>query len=241
MIHLLKLELSFLKGSRFLWSSIGLLMVLGLVAFLLYISAHDDQLPAHQMALKVSNGLINSHFILLFYAIGLLQHISHLYRTLYYKMLIQLGLTRHQLFAYQLTQILLYQLLFQTLAFMSCSAIGLFYGIMPHTLVTNTVFSSLISQSLLLFAIGLLVALISSLSALSALTLPFILYWFTEMWLVNWLEKHEMAFALLFPLNALQQLTAASILSPVKILVIGLYTALFTHLLYWLILKRNLN
>nr|WP_319400579.1 hypothetical protein [uncultured Carboxylicivirga sp.] len=239
MIQLLKYESNFIKGKRFVVPFISLLLIIGLMALLTFITSEVND--PNQLAEKAVSKILNSSLIALFYLVWLLQHYVHLYRSGYYKMLLAFGFNRHRLFVYQLIQTLVYTFIFLSVMWFATCISGIFMGIMPWLVISSTSFTSVISYFLYLMVLGQIAALLASTRKNHMLILPVLFYWFFESWVNYLITKQNADLFHFLPLDCLKQIIGNEILTITQSLIICGYTALLFHLLYFKLQKRNLS
>ncbi|TRX62008.1 hypothetical protein [Carboxylicivirga sp. M1479] len=226
------------------WRTLIPLLVLGLIlllsSFLSLWSGSNDHLMDRALAKHLVQSTLSSTLPALFFAMWLIQMVSHLYTSGYYSSLLYFGSSRAKLFIYCQVQLIVYLIIFLFINYIANVCAGLFFGVFPWQLITQLNLNSLLSFCLFLFAIGNAALFIGLLKPSHLIVLPFFFYWLMESWLVSLLSrKFEVDYFQMAPLSSFKAIVGNAVLSPTMILVISLYVLATIFLIQRAILTKN--
>jgi len=240
MIQILKTELNLLKGPRLIIPFVSIFIVITTLALLYFTAGHGDYGDSPEAIRYAVNQLLSSTLIGLLFMLWMLQHQTHQWLCGYYQMLISFSMSRHQLYLYNIFQIIIYTFIFAIIEFAAITLAGVFYHIWPWEIFLATDANTLLSQLLMLWSLGLVAALISTLKSNYYLALPLLFYWLLESWGVKLIEKHY-DISVPLPLNSLQSIINNQVLSISQLVSITIFFLIFCILFNHLITKKNVT
>lgn len=203
-------------------------------------SGSNDQLVGKQLAQYIGNRAMTSTLTGLFFTLFIIQRVSHLNNTGYYRGLLVFGMSRFNLFLYGQVQIFFYLLLFLFTNFAAASAAGIFFGIWPWQLMLHLNHNSLLVLGLFLFALGNLGLLISFYKPGNIMVLPFLFYWLIESWLVGYANKKLNTELFDYaPLSSFKLIIGDALLNTSALIIISIYMCCTLYLLQQTILKKS--
>ncbi|MCG8578877.1 MAG: hypothetical protein MI866_03115 [Bacteroidales bacterium] len=236
----LKYEYQLLASWRTLIPLLVLALILLLSSFLFLWSGNNDHLKGNELAGHLANRSMSSTLPALFFAMWLIQMVSHLVTSGYYSSLLYFGSSRAKLFVYCQVQVVVYLTLFLFISYLVNSCAGLFFGIFPWQLLIEINFNNLLSYGLFLYAIGNVGLLIGLYKPSHLIVLPFFFYWLMESWLVSYLiRKFETDYFRVAPLAGFKAIVGNAVLSPYMMLVVCLYLSAVVLLIQRTILTKN--
>ncbi|MCT4643709.1 MAG: hypothetical protein N4A74_01885 [Carboxylicivirga sp.] len=226
------------------WRTLIPLLVLGLIlllsSFLSLWSGSNDHLRDYELAKHLANSSMSSTLPALFFAMWLIQMVSHLCTTGYYSSLLYFGSSRAKLFIYCQVQLVAYLVIFLFISYMANACAGLFFGVFPWQLLSELNLNSLLSYCLFLYAIGNVAMLIGLFKPGHLIVLPFFFYWLMESWLVSSLvRKFESDYFRMAPLASIKAIIGNAVLSPEMLVVVCLYLTTILFLIQRTIINKN--
>jgi len=238
--HFLKYEYQLLASWRTVIPLFVLALILLLSSLLSLWSGSNDHLRDNELAKHLASSSMSSTLPALFFAMWLIQMVSHLCTTGYYSSLLYFGSSRARLFIYCQVQLLAYLVLFLLISYIANSIASLFFGVFPWQLLSALNLNSLLSYCLFLYAIGNVALLIGLFKPGHLIVLPFFFYWLMESWLVSLLvRKFESDYFRMAPLAGFKAIVGNAVLSPPMLLVIGLYLTAILFLIQRTIFYKN--
>ncbi|WP_439183543.1 hypothetical protein [Carboxylicivirga taeanensis] len=224
-------ELKLLSSRKSVITYLILFILLISLAFIYLWSGTNDQLSGAELAGFVTGRTMGATLTGLFFAMWIIQIVSHLLHTGYYRSLLIIGISRTNLFHYGQFQIGFYLLLFLLISFASTAIAGLFYGIWPWHFIRELNYNSLLAFTLYLYALGNIGLLLSFSKASNLMALPFFLYWLIELWLVSYGNRaFDTELFHLAPLSSIRHIIGSAIMTPLQILSIVFYSLIFAFL-----------
>jgi len=237
---MISIEIKLLKSKQQVLPLVILIFVLLFMAFVdFWIGTKQNQLAGAELAGFISIRASQSTLPALFFIFWVLQRTTHLINTGYYKMLLTMGWPRHKLFIYNIFQVVFHSLIYMLLNFICYAALSFFNNTNPLLLIFHTDYNSIFSQFLYLAITGFVAITISFLRPNSVMSLPILVYWILEGWLVGFIQrKLESNAEDFFPLQAMKQIISENLLGTQQIILIAGYTLLFLLALHFSIQKR---
>ena len=240
-MNYLLFELRLFKG----WRTAVPLMFMGILMFfpalLTAWSGSNDGLSGVDLAQHICTKSMMASLPGLFFSLWIIQYVSHLNNTGYYRSLLIFGLSRNALFVYNQVQILLYLLGFLSINFLGASMAGFIFGAMPWQLISQLDFNSLLAQILFLFGIGNLASLISFKKPSHLIVLVFLFYWFLESWFAGYAGRQWGIEEFLFlPFSTFKLIIGGSVLTITQLIAIGIFGSATLILHHQTILKKTI-
>ncbi|WP_430814715.1 hypothetical protein [Carboxylicivirga sp. RSCT41] len=233
-------EYQLLASRRTLIPLLVLALILLLSSFLSLWTGNNDHLTGNELARYLATSSMSSTLPALFFAMWLIQMVSHLVTSGYYSSLLYFGSSRAKLFVYCQFQLVVYLLLFLFISYIVNSCAGIFFGVFPWQLLFELKLNSLLSYTLFLYAIGNAGLLIGLYKPTHLIVLPFFFYWLMESWLVSYLvRKFETDYIRALPLSSFKAIISNAVLSPYMMFIVSLYISVLLFLTQRIILSKN--
>ncbi|MBR8536957.1 hypothetical protein KDU71_15395 [Carboxylicivirga sediminis] len=203
-------------------------------------SGSNDHLSDSTLAQHIGKRAMTSTLTGLFFTLFIIQMVSHLTNSGYYRSLLSFGLSRPKLFLHCQFQITFYLLLILFINYIAASIAGIFFDIRPWQLVLHLNFNSFTAHCLFLFALGNIGLLIGFFRPGNIMVLPFLFYWLIESWLVGYANKGmDTTLFSYTPLAGLKLIIGDTILSTTSLIIISFYVCSTLLILHQSILKKS--